>query len=78
MGGTAPGEGHSTGDVGFAGDHRIDPVLDRGGHPIAHPATAGLHPDLLEDINAESLVASIGFAVERLDFLKDDRLQLKG
>ena len=72
-----PSEGDTTGDVGFAGDRRVDPVLHRGSHPIADPATAGLHADLFEDIDAESLVASIGFAVEGLDFLEDHSLQLK-
>ena len=78
MSGMAPGEGHSTGDFGFAGDHRIVSILERGSYLIADPATDELHADLLEDINAESLVASIGFAVMRLDFLKDDRFQFKG
>ena len=75
MGGTVSGEGDPTGDVRFTGDHCVDPVLDRGSHLIADLATAGLHADLFEDIDAESLVAGVGFAVEGLDFLKDHSIQ---
>ena len=35
----------------------------------------GLHPDLFQNVDAQALIASIGFLIQRLDVLEDPRLE---
>ena len=73
--GAAPGEGHAAGDLGFAGDHGADAVVHRLGHQVVHLAALGLDPDLFKNVNPEAFVAGICFLIQRLDLLKDHRLE---
>ena len=52
-----------------------DAIVHRLGHPLVHLAALGLDPDLFKNVNPKSLVAGICFVIERLDLLKDHRLE---
>ena len=58
-----------------AGDHGADAVVHRLGHPVVHLAALGLDPDLFKNVNPEAFLAGICFLIQRLDLLKDHRLE---
>ena len=52
-----------------------DAVVHRLCHPVVHLAALGLDPDLFKNVNTEVFVAGICFLIQRLDLLKDHRLE---
>ena len=52
-----------------------DAIVHRLGHPLVHLAALGLDPDLFKNVTPKALVAGICFVIERLDLLKDHRLE---
>jgi hypothetical protein len=52
-----------------------DPEIHRLRHPVVHLAALGLNPDLFKNVNPEAFLAGICFLIQRLDLLKDHRLE---
>lgn len=52
-----------------------DAVIHRLCHPIVHLAALGLNPDLFKNVNPEAFIAGICFLIQRLDLLKNHRLE---
>ena len=52
-----------------------DAVIHRLRHPVVHLATLDIDTDVFENVNPEAFIAGICFVTQRIDLLKDHRLE---